>query len=263
MHRDINCFLKKKTFFFRKKIFNSNRTFKKNVIWFIILKKNNKVGIGECNPILDKSALKNLKKFETELENLSKKIFFLKKTEIYYYYKYISYSSILFGLEQAFLSLENKFPVLYHSEFLHGKKGIPINSLIWLNSFNNSPIKEIKNQITKGFSFIKMKINQKLIDYQIFILKEIKKRYPLIKVRVDANGCFKNIQIALYYLNKFYDLGIVDSMEQPISPGNWSDMSKICEKSKLPIALDEELESVSIFIKKKSCWILFIQNTLY
>ncbi|AFJ90795.1 enolase C-terminal domain-like protein [Blattabacterium sp. (Blaberus giganteus)] len=252
-YKEINCFLKKRTFFFRKKIFNSNRTFQKNVIWFIILIKNNKIGIGECNPILDKYALKNLKKFEIELENIYKKIIFLKKTEIYYYYKYISYSSILFGLEQAFLSLKNEFPILYHSEFTHGNEGIPTNNLMWLNSFNKTKyaIKEIENQIMKGFSFIKMKINKELIENQFIVLNKIKKIYPSIKIRVDANGCFENIQMALYYLNKFYDLDIIDFIEQPILPGNWKYMSEICEKSKLPIALDEELENVNILKKKK------------
>ncbi|WP_185851937.1 enolase C-terminal domain-like protein [Blattabacterium cuenoti] len=252
-HREINCYLKKKTFFFSEKIFNSNRKFKKNIIWFIILTQNNNIGIGECNPILDQSALKNLKKFEIELINLSKRILYIKRTEIYFYYKYISYSSILFGLEQAFLSLKTKFPVLYHSEFTHGKKGIPINSLMWLNSFNNIKyaIKEMENRIIKGFSLIKMKINAELFNNQYFVLKEIRKKYPFIKIRVDANGCFKNIEEALYYLNKFYDLDIIDSMEQPILPGNWKIMSEICEKSKLPVALDEELGNVNILKEKK------------
>ncbi|WP_185860502.1 enolase C-terminal domain-like protein [Blattabacterium cuenoti] len=249
----MNCFLKKKTFFFKKKVFNSNRIFKKNIIWFIILIQNNKIGIGECNPILDQYALNNLKKFEIELKILSNKILSLKKTEICCYYKYISYSSILFGLEQVFLSFKSQFPMLYHSEFIHGKKGIPINSLMWLNSFNNKKhaIKEIENQIIEGFSFIKIKINMELFHNQFFVLKEIKRKYPFIKIRVDANGCFKNIKKALYYLKKLYDLDIVDFMEQPISSGNWKNMSKICKKSKLPIALDEELANVNVLKEKK------------
>lgn len=255
MNRDraIDCFLKKQTFFFKKEVSNSNRTFKKNIIWFIILIQNNKIGIGECNPILDQYALKNLKKFEIELKNLSIKILSLKRTEIYYYYKYISYSSILFGLEQAFLSLKNQFPVLYHSEFTCGKEGVPINSLIWLNSFKNKKdvIREMENQILEGFSLIKIKINTKSFNDQIIILKEIKRKYPFIKIRIDANGSFDDVQKALYCLNKFYDLDIVDSMEQPISSGNWKNMSKICQKSKLPIALDEELINIHVLKEKK------------
>ncbi|WP_185861058.1 enolase C-terminal domain-like protein [Blattabacterium cuenoti] len=250
---EFNLFLKKRTFFFKNKIFNSNRIFQNNNIWFIILKKNDQIGIGECNPILDKYALKNIRKFEIELKNLSKKVLFLKKTKAYYYHKYISYPSILFGLEQAFISLENKFPILYNSEFTCGKKGIAINGLMWLNSFNNKKyaIKELESKIIKGFSFIKMKINTDSFKNQYLLLKEIKKKYPFIKVRIDANGCFENIQKALYYLNQFSDLDIIDLMEQPISSGNWKCMSKICEKSELPIALDEELANINILKEKQ------------
>ncbi|WP_369750523.1 enolase C-terminal domain-like protein [Blattabacterium sp. (Nauphoeta cinerea)] len=244
--------MKKRIFFFRKKVSNSNTIFKKNIIWFIILRQNDNLGIGECNPILDQYALKNLKKFEIELKNILEKIISLKKIETYCYYKYISYSSILFGLEQSFLSLKNQFPVLYHSKFTHGKEGVPVNGIIWLNSFNNKKhaIKEIEDQIIKGFSFIKIKINMNFFN-QYSIIEEIKKKYPFIKIRVDANGCFKNIKEALYCLNKFYDLNIIDLMEQPISSGNWKEMSEICKKSKLPIALDEELENVNILKEKR------------
>ncbi|WP_226989465.1 enolase C-terminal domain-like protein [Blattabacterium sp. (Blattella germanica)] len=249
----IKFFLKKKTFFFRKKIFNSNRIFNRNTIWFIILKKNNKIGIGECNPLLEKSVSKN--RFENELENLSKRVVSLKKTEVRHYHKYISYSSIFFGLEQAFLSLKNQFPVLYDSEFFHGKKGISINALIWLNSFKKknkgSVIKEIENRIIEGFSFIKMKISANFFDYQYSVLKKIKKKYPFIKIRVDANGSFENMKKTLYCLNKLYDLSIIHSIEQPISSGYWKNMSKICKQSKLPIALDEELEGIHELKEKK------------
>ncbi|WP_238785010.1 enolase C-terminal domain-like protein [Blattabacterium cuenoti] len=216
------------------------------------MKKNNKIGIGECNPLLDKGALKNLKKFEKELEILSKKVIFLKKTEIYYYYKYISYSCILFGLEQAFLSLKNKFPILYNSEFFNGEKGIPINGLIWLNSFKKrNAIKDIENIIFEGFSFLKIKINKKFFYYQYFIIKKIKKKYPFIKIRIDANGCFENTKDALFYLNKLYELNIIDSIEQPILSGNWKDMFKICKESKIPIVLDEELNGINKLKEKK------------
>ncbi|WP_185876620.1 enolase C-terminal domain-like protein [Blattabacterium cuenoti] len=229
-------------------MFNSNRIFYHNTIWFIILRKNNKLGIGECNPILDKLALSNLNKFEKELNLILRKVISLKKTKIFFYQKYISYPSIFFGLEQAFISLKNQFPILYNSPFFLGKKGVSINSLMWLNSFHyhdeEKIIKEISKNLSNGFSFIKMKINSIYFEYQYSILKKIKKKYPFIKIRVDANGCFENIKKVLHCLNKLYQLNIVHSVEQPIPSKNWKKMSKICKKSKLPIALDEELEGI-------------------
>ncbi|WP_238785675.1 enolase C-terminal domain-like protein [Blattabacterium cuenoti] len=219
------------------------------------MEKNNKVGIGECNPILDKFILNNLDKFKMELKDCLKKVISLKKTKICYYNKYISYSSIFFGLEQAFLGLKNKFHILYDSEFTHGKKGIFINDLIWLDFFKNKKknniIKKIEEKFFEGYSFIKMKISSNLFDYQYLILKNIQKKYPFVRIRIDANGCFKNTKKALYCLNKLYDLNIIDSVEQPIPSGNWKEMSRICKESKIPIALDEELYGINKLKDKK------------
>ncbi|WP_238786188.1 enolase C-terminal domain-like protein [Blattabacterium cuenoti] len=248
----MKIFIFKKKFIFKNKIYNSNKIFRYSIIWYIILKNNNKIGIGECNPILDKLALKNLKKFENELYIVSNKIIF-NKMKIFYYYKYINYSSILFGLEQAFLSLKNKFIILYNSEFTKGWKGVPINDLIWLNAWKKHDIiKKIENKIFEGFLFIKIKINIKLIYYQCKILEYINKKYPFVKIRIDANGCFNNKNIALYYINNIlYKFHIIHSIEQPILSGNWKEMYEICKKSKLPIALDEELEGIKKLEDKK------------
>ncbi|WP_185858317.1 enolase C-terminal domain-like protein [Blattabacterium cuenoti] len=251
-----NFFLKEKTFYLKNKIFNSNRTFITNTIWFFVLKKNNKIiGIGECNPLLDTFKDSNQFKFKEELDKVYKKVISLKKTKICYYHKYISYPSILFGLEQVLLSLKNKFPVLYNSKFVNGKEGVPVNGLIWLNSFNkkkeNNVMKYIGDKIMEGFSFIKIKINTKLFNYQYFILKKIKKKYPIAKIRIDANGCFNNVKDTLFYLNKLYELNMVCSIEQPILSGNWKYMSEICKQSKIPIALDEELKGINNLENKK------------
>ncbi|WP_238784731.1 enolase C-terminal domain-like protein [Blattabacterium cuenoti] len=252
--------MKKKIFFFKKGISNSNRTFKYNSIWFIILKIYGKIGIGECNPILEKSI--DFNKFLNELRNVCKKIISTKKLEIDYYYKYISYSSIFFGLEQVFSTLKRNFPLLFYSSFYKGEKGIPINGLIWVPFFLSSKEEMIKKivrmveyKVYKGFSFIKMKFNFHIFSYQYLVLKEIKKIYPFLKIRIDANGSFlfKKKEILFDYINKLYELNIVHSIEQPILShnNNWDDIAEICLKSKLPIALDEDLTYVHGIQKKR------------
>ncbi|AER40646.1 O-succinylbenzoate synthase [Blattabacterium sp. (Mastotermes darwiniensis) str. MADAR] len=250
----IKSTLRQHKFFFKQEVKNSKRIFRYSIVWFFILKKEDKIGIGECNPLLDVDVSRNLEEYERELRILSKKINTMKKTEFSYYHPYISYSSILFGLEQAFLGLKNNFPILYNSEFIEGKLGIPINSIIWLHSFKKTEIgiKKIEKEISKGFSFIKMKISQKFFSYQYLVLKEIKKKHPHIKIRVDANGTFKKKEEALFCINKLYDINIVHSIEQPIKNGNWKDISKLCKESKLPIALDEELIGIRELKLKKS-----------
>ncbi|WP_185849578.1 enolase C-terminal domain-like protein [Blattabacterium cuenoti] len=242
--------LKKYQFFFKKKVKNANKTFDYSIIWFLIIKKEEKIGIGECNPLLEK--LTNLNFYEKELLFVSRKINVIKKTEIDYYRSYISYSSILFGLEQAFLYLKKKFPILYDSKFTNGKIGLSINSLIWYSSIKNTE-HEIEKEIFQGFSFIKMKISPIFFhnQYLYFLLKKIQNKYPYIKISMDANGSFKRKEDSLSCINKFCDINIIHSVEQPIQSGNWKEMSTICKVSKIPIALDEELIGINDLKLKK------------
>ncbi|WP_185859679.1 enolase C-terminal domain-like protein [Blattabacterium cuenoti] len=245
--------LKKYQFFFKKEVKNANKTFAYSVIWFFIIKKEDKIGIGECNPLLEK--LTNLNFYEKELLFISRKINAIKKIEIDYYRSYISYSSILFGLEQAFLYLKKKFPILYDSKFTNGKIGLPINSLIWYSSIKNikKTKHEIENKIFQGFTFIKMKISSNFFQnqYLYLLLKTIQNKYPYVKISMDANGSFKRKEDILSCTNKFCDINIIHSVEQPIQSGNWKEISSICKVSKIPIALDEELIGINNLKMKK------------
>jgi L-alanine-DL-glutamate epimerase-like enolase superfamily enzyme len=58
-------------------------------------------------------------------------------------------------------------------------------------------------------------------------------------LRVDANGAF-SCQDALEKLNILSEFEI-HSIEQPIKAGQWDEMSDLCQKTPIPIALDEEL----------------------
>ncbi|WP_185882233.1 enolase C-terminal domain-like protein [Blattabacterium cuenoti] len=254
----MKSFLKKKIFFFKKNIINSKRIFHKCVIWFLVIKVKNKISIGECNPIIEEN---NLAKYEQELLCLSQRINLIQKQEICYYYNYINYSSILFGLEQVLLGLKKQFPIFYKSKFTIGQEGIPINYVIWLNKDVNDLIHKIKLKYNLGFSSFKIKINLKYFDDQYNALKQISDTYPAIKVILDANECFKNYDIALCYIKKLEKIKIIHSIEQPIKSKNWNEMSKICKNSKIPITLDEELFSVNEITKKKN--LLDIINPKY
>ena len=61
-------------------------------------------------------------------------------------------------------------------------------------------------------------------------------------MRVDANGAF-SVNDALEKLNTLSDFQL-HSIEQPIKQGQIEHMAALCEKSLLPIALDEELIGV-------------------
>jgi L-alanine-DL-glutamate epimerase-like enolase superfamily enzyme len=115
--------------------------------------------------------------------------------------------------------------------------------LVWMGDqqFMKSQIQE---KLNSGFSCIKMKIGAIDFDAEVALLKSIRKEFSSneIELRVDANGAFKP-KNALEKLKILSELDL-HSIEQPIRQGQLQDMALLCEKTPLPIALDEELIGV-------------------
>ena len=84
------------------------------------------------------------------------------------------------------------------------------------------------------------------IDFQteLNLLKSIRKQFSKrdIELRVDANGAFQPSN-ALEKLKQLSELDL-HSIEQPIKQGQFDAMASLCDKTPLPIALDEELIGV-------------------
>ena len=225
--------------------------------WFIILEKNRKRGIGECGILRGLSAddrpdYESTLKWACENINLGLQVLLGNLIE---------FPSIQFGLEMAFRSLEKENPFeLFPSKFTNGKDSIAINGLIWMG--NEKYMKsQIKDKIEKGFKCIKLKIGAIDFDTELQLLKSIRKEFKAneLQIRVDANGAFSSEE-ALGKLKQLaeYDL---HSIEQPIKAGHWEMMSKLCEKTPLPIALDEEL--IGVFDVTKKTELLHIINPQY
>ena len=208
--------------------------------WFIILEENGKTGIGETG-LFRGLSIDDIPNYEEKLSWACENI---KLGLVDLLSKFIEFPSIQFGLEQAFLSLqsENKFH-LFPSEFSRGKESITINGLVWMGDqqFMKSQIQE---KINSGFSCIKMKIGAIDFDAEVALLKSIRKEFSSneIELRVDANGAFKP-ENALEKLKTLSELDL-HSIEQPIKQGQLQEMALLCEKTPLPIALDEELIGV-------------------
>ena len=71
------------------------------------------------------------------------------------------------------------------------------------------------------------------------MLRELRKIAPDVELRLDANGAFRPEE-ALERLELLAPFRI-HSIEQPIRQGQWPAMARLCRKSPIPIALDEEL----------------------
>ncbi len=225
--------------------------------WFIILNSKNRTGIGECGifrglSVDDRPDYENklnwvCKNINLGLDNLLKEL--------------IEFPSIQFGLEMAFRSLESDDPFeLFPSKFTQGRDHIPINGLIWMGSkeFMNQQIKE---KIQSGFTCIKIKIGAIDFKTEVELIKSIRKEYASndIELRVDANGAF-NLKEALDKLKILSELDL-HSIEQPIKAGQTQEMADLCDRTPLPIALDEELIGVFSVTKKQK--LLQIINPQY
>ncbi len=207
--------------------------------YFLILKTEEKVGVGECG-LLRGLSIDDRPDYEKKLKAVCEKIDFGLNEENLYE-ALTEFPSIQFGVETAFKSLQSKNPFeLYPSEFTRGEAAIPINGLVWMGDtiFMKEQISE---KLKQGFTCIKMKIGAIDFKTEVELLKSIRKEFSAseVELRVDANGAFSPKE-ALEKLKVLSDLKL-HSIEQPIKQGQWQEMARLCEETPLPIALDEEL----------------------
>jgi o-succinylbenzoate synthase len=222
---------------FKRPAGTSRGTLLQKETYFIQLTEGDKTGYGEAALFKGLSA-DDVPDYEEKLTWALKNLP-LSGRELFNELK--NYPSILFGLEQAFASLTSEEPsVLFPSDFTRGKISIPINGLVWMGP-KDFMFEQIKQKIKENYKVIKLKIGA--IDFQdeLDLLKYIRSQFSAdeVEIRVDANGAFAPSE-ALEKLKRLseYDL---HSIEQPIRPGQFEEMAKLCAVTPLPIALDEEL----------------------
>lgn len=238
---------KKYIFDFKHPSGTSRGVLTKKETWFLIVNNGSKYGIGECG-LLKGLSFDDTPLYEEKLswvcENIS-----LGKDELLK--ELVQYPSIQFGVEQAFMSIAatNSFE-LFPSDFTQKESPISINGLIWMGdeAFMHE---QLQNKLLEGFKCIKMKIGAVDFDTEISILKFIRNTYSKnqIEIRVDANGAFSPKE-ALSKLNRLAALDI-HSIEQPIRQGNFKEMKRLCRKTPIDIALDEELIGVTCITEKE------------
>lgn len=156
-----------------------------------------------------------------------------------------------FGLEVYQMSLRSADPFqLFKTEFSQGHKPIPINGLIWMGT-RREMFERIKEKIGQGYRCIKLKVGA--IDFQeeLALLRYLRKNFSVeeLELRLDANGAFPYVSA----LDKLFVLADyqIHSIEQPIRPGQREEITKLCELSPIPIALDEELIGIEDVYSKK------------
>lgn len=195
-------------------------------------------GIGEC-ALFRGLSKEDTSQYESKLRELCLNIENNEPTDL------SDYSSIKFGLEGAILDFTNGCKrICFPSEFTRGEKNIFINGLIWMGS-KEEMLSGIDKKIAAGFRTLKLKIGAISFTSELEIIDSIRTSYPpeVLEIRLDANGAFDKDH-AMQRLEKLSHFDI-HSIEQPIKPGQWSEMSYLCENSPIPIALDEELIGIT------------------
>lgn len=215
--------------------------------WFLILEQGRKRGIGECG-ILRTLSFDDRPDYEEKLKWVCANI---ELGEERLWEELREFPSIQFGVEMAFRSLKSSDPfMLFPSDFTSGKDSIPINGLVWMGEASFMK-EQIIQKIEQGFRCIKLKIGAIDFETEMELLRFIRKEFTSeeMELRVDANGAFAPSE-ALTKLQRLSELEL-HSIEQPIKQGQPELMAQLCERSPLPIALDEELIGVTHVTNKR------------
>ncbi len=150
--------------------------------------------------------------------------------------------SVYLALETALLDLKNGGKrLVFENDFVQGK-AIPINGLVWMGGLDFM-LQQVSIKVDEGFTCIKLKIGGLNFEKELDILQFVRRKYfrDQITLRLDANGAFKSDQVML----KLMDLAQygIHSIEQPLKAGS-PFLPELCQKSPIPVALDEELIGV-------------------
>ncbi|MGP8215838.1 MAG: o-succinylbenzoate synthase [Bacteroidia bacterium] len=240
---------KKHTLDFKRPSGTSRGVLTQKDTYYIIIEHGSvpEYGIGECS-VLKGLSIDDKSNYEEVLKKVCKNI----NDYIFDTHKrLVEWPSICFGVETALKDLENGGKRdLFPSAFTEGKKGIYINGLIWMGSFDYMR-EQLDTKIKEGFKCIKIKIGGIEFEKELELLSRIRKHYSAkkIELRLDANGAFKNEE-ALDKLERLSKYSI-HSIEQPIKQGSWKKMAELCKKSPIPIALDEELIGIHSINEKE------------
>ncbi len=154
--------------------------------------------------------------------------------------------SLRFALETAVLDQANGGRgIICPGDFTQGQLSVPVNGLVWMSDAD-SMYAEAMKKISEGFTCIKFKVGALDFAEECRLIERIRKQFSAfrIELRADANGAWNREEAleALKDLSRFE----MHSIEQPVKAGQWELMEEVCRKSKIPVALDEELIGVSV-----------------
>lgn len=218
--------------------------------YFLLLQNTNQpgvTGIGECG-VIPGLSYDDRPGFEARLARLCEEISQTGQADPPALQEW---PSIGFALETALRDLETGGRrLLYKSEFTSGTVPIPINGLIWMGN-EAFMRKQLEEKLAEGHQVIKIKVGAIDFETELKLIASIRKHVSEkeVTIRLDANGAFGAGE-ALDKLNRLSQFHI-HSIEQPIRQGQQDLLAALCQRSPIPIALDEELIGITGATEKK------------
>lgn len=205
--------------------------------YFIVLEDQDRMGIGEAG-LFRGLSWDDVPDYEIQLDRACRA---LESGKPEPWIAFVAYPSIVFAMEQALRSLKasNPFILFKEAPFTKGEP-LPINGLIWMGNLSFMK-QQVTAKLEEGFTCLKLKIGALDFQDELGMLKEIRREFSVgdLEIRVDANGAFP-VEQALERLKRLSELQL-HSIEQPIGAGQRDQMAELCDRTPLPIALDEEL----------------------
>ena len=242
-----------RTLCFKQPAGTSRGVYTERRVWYVVLTSADLqirfTGLGECAPLPDLSCDYD-ERYEQRLREVCADV---EREQNLDSNKLRHLPSMLFGLQSAFRSaagsLGGDYLRLYPSDFTRGRRGIPINGLVWMGTYEEM-CRRMDEKLDAGFRCVKLKIGAIDFESELALIRSLRSRYgtDTVELRVDANGGFTPAE-APRRLEQLAAYGI-HSIEQPIRQGQWDEMARLCATTPLPIALDEELIGVNDFKQK-------------
>jgi L-alanine-DL-glutamate epimerase-like enolase superfamily enzyme len=228
---------------FLKAAKTSRNVMTERAVWYVRIEDDNGcVGVGECAPLAGLS-VDDVGRIESQLDAIAANPvpFFEQPHEML-----SDYPSIRFGLEVARLALDaSGGDVIFASKFTEGEDFIPINGLIWMGD-QQTMATQVDQKLADGWGCIKLKIGALDFESELALIRHIREHGGSgVEIRVDANGAF-GAESVFERLERLAEFG-VHSIEQPVAPGNYKLLKEVCDKSPVPVALDEELIAVDAY----------------
>lgn len=206
---------------------------------FLILRAKDNLGnyhYGEVSPLKGFSG-ENIEECEQNLRELiSLKIFTDKIENLKLNLRsLVKFPSLLFGLEQLVLSVEQNKE--RKNEIY--EKNIKLNSLIGIKDFETT-ISELTKLIKLGYDTIKLKIGRDDFDDDLKVINAVNNKFgSSVELRLDNNGRW-DYNEALRNIEKL-DKFNIEFIEQPVM--RTEELLKLAEVSKINIAADESLSN--------------------